>query len=306
MCSDGGEYVLDRKFLDSYSYDIDYVVCPHKSQASARNSALLLSDADYVMFCDADDGFCNWFGIKIIFENINYSNRTNTPFDLLTTRFYCERTNDKGSLGAKNTGSDTITWGLTIGDHNSTFIHGRVYKREFLINNLLYFNEKLIQNEDSFFNICTNLYAGDKVKTLDVPIYCWRSTRGSVSNDPKFNEKFLYLLIHAHESIIETMQILKMNEKEIAKFTFNIICKVYLDMNRPCWYEKENDEYRDITFKTLQWYINKRGNLCNCLSDKDKKEILQDERKSPHYENIEGIAFNDFINFVMNYGKEQN
>ena len=77
--------------------------------------------------------------------------------------------------------------------------------------------------------------------------------------------------------------------------------QVYLDMNRPCWYEEENRKYKDITIKTLQWYINKRGNLCNCLSDNEKKAVLQGARNTQHYENIEGIAFNDFINFVMNY-----
>ena len=27
ICSDGGNYILDQKFLDKYSYDIDYVIC---------------------------------------------------------------------------------------------------------------------------------------------------------------------------------------------------------------------------------------------------------------------------------------
>ena len=86
ICSDGGEYILDQKFLDKYSYDIDYIVCPHRGVSATRNSAFLLSDADYIMYCDADDGFCNCFAIKIIFENIDISDRENTPFDLLTTK----------------------------------------------------------------------------------------------------------------------------------------------------------------------------------------------------------------------------
>ena len=34
ICSDGGEYVLDQKFLDKYSYDIEYVICEHRGVAS--------------------------------------------------------------------------------------------------------------------------------------------------------------------------------------------------------------------------------------------------------------------------------
>lgn len=302
ICSDGGEYILDRKFLDKYSYDIDYVVCPHRGVSSTRNSAFYLSDSDYVMYCDADDGFCNSFAIKIIFENIDISERENTPFDLLTTKFYCERRENEGVKGIP---TGNIKWGLTIGDHNNIFIHGRVFKREFLIKNFLYFDERIMANEDSYFNIVTSLYAKNSTKALDVPIYCWRSTAGSVSNDPDFITKSLHWLIHSNDSVIETMLIMKMDEKEIAKCAFDIISKVYLDMNSPHWFEERFSEYRDITLKTLQWYINKRGKLCECLSDNEKKLVLQNARSTPHYRNIESISFNDFINYVMNYGKEE-
>ena len=63
ICSDGGEYVLDQKFLDKYSYDIDYVICEHRGVSATRNSALILSDADFVMFCDADVGFVSSIGV---------------------------------------------------------------------------------------------------------------------------------------------------------------------------------------------------------------------------------------------------
>lgn len=301
ICSDGGEYVLDRKFLDKYSYDIDYVICPHRGVSSTRNSALLLSDADYVMFCDADDCFCNSFGIKIIFENIDISDRDNTPFDLLTTKFYCEVLKNVGVREV----SGNANWGLTIGNHNNIFIHGRVYKRSFLIKCLLYFNENILANEDSYFNIVTSLYAKNTTKALDIPLYCWRCSPNSVSNDPNFITKSLHQLIYSNDSVLETMLILNSNEKEIGKCAFDVICKVYLDMNKPHWYNDENKEYRDITFKTLQWFINKRGKLCECLTDDEKKSTLQNARNTQHYGYIEGITFNDFINYTMNYGKEQ-
>ena len=72
-------------------------------------------------------------------------------------------------------------------------------------------------------------------------------------------------------------------------------------MNRPCWHEPENKEYKDITIKTLQWYILKRGKLCEVLSDNEKKDILQGARGTQHYANIESITFNDFIKGVMAY-----
>lgn len=289
ICSDGGEYILDKKFLKKYSYDIDYVVCKHRGVSATRNSALLLSDADYVMFCDSDDGFCNTFAIKIIFENIDLSEKEGKPFDLMSSKFYSERQADE-----KN------PWSLSVVDHNNVYIHSRVYRRDYLINYNLYYNENIWANEDSFFNIMTNFYSKN-TKCLNIPIYCWRGNPLSVTHDPKYIMKTLHQLIYSNDSVVEIMLLLEKDQKDIAKSAFDIICKVYLDMNKPDWYKPENKDYKDITIKTLKWYINKRGLLCDCLTDEDKKNILQGARSTQHYGNIESITFNDFIKGVMSY-----
>ena len=289
ICSDGGNYILNQEFLDKYSYDIDYIVCEHRGVSATRNSAFLLSDADYVMYCDSDDGFCNIFGIKIIFENIDLCEKEKKLFDILSIQFYSEKQADEEK-----------PWSLSICNHNNIYIHSRVYRRDFLVENDLYFNEKIWANEDSFFNISTTFYSKN-TKILNVPIYVWRGNPQSVTHDPKYIMKTLHQLIYSNDSVIETMLLLNKDKKEIAKSAFDVICKVYLDMNRPCWYEKENREYMDITIKTLKWYINKRGLLCNCLTDSEKKTILQGARNTIHYGNIESITFNDFIKKVMVY-----
>ena len=289
ICSDGGEYVLDKKFLKKYSYDIDYVVCKHRGVSATRNSAFLLSDADYIMYCDSDDGFCNTFALKIIFENIDLSEKEGKPFDLMSAKFYSEKQAD-----------EKMPWSLSIIDHNNVYIHSRVYRRDFLVKNNLYFNEKIWANEDSFFNISTNFYSKN-TKVLNIPVYCWRGNPQSVTHDPKYIMKTLHQLIYSNDSVVETMLLLNKDKKDIANTTFDIICKVYLDMNKPDWHKPENKEYKDITLKTLKWYINKRGMLCNCLSDDDKKNILQGARNTQHYGNIESITFNDFIKGVVNY-----
>ena len=108
-------------------------------------------------------------------------------------------------------------------------------------------------------------------------------------------------MIYSNDSVVETMLLLNKDKKDIAKTTFDVICKVYLDMNKPEWHKPENAEYKDITLKTLKWYIIKRGDLCSVLTDEDKRIILQGARNTQHYANIESITFNDFINVVMTY-----
>ena len=289
ICSDGGNYILDQKFLDKYSYDIDYVVCTHRGVSATRNSAFLLSDADYVMYCDSDDGFCNTFALKIIFQNIDISEKEGKPFDLMSTKFYSEKQAE-----------GDMPWSLSICDHNNVYIHSRVYRRKFLVDNNLYFNEKIWANEDSFFNISTTFFSKN-TKALNIPIYCWRGNPQSVTHDPKFIIKTLHQLIYSNDSVVETMLLLNKDKKDIAKSVFDIICKVYLDMTKPDWHKPENAEYKDITLKTLKWYINKRGDLCSVLTDEDKRIILQGARNTQHYANIESITFNDFVKGVMAY-----
>lgn len=289
ICSDGGEYVLDEGLISRYSFDVDYHICKHRGVSGTRNSALLLSDADYIMFCDADDGFCNTFGVKVILENIATCEKNNEPFDLMSSKFFGEKDDESG-------------WSMTIVDHNSTFIHGRIYRKKFLVDNGLYFNEKIWANEDCFFNIMTNFYSKN-TKSLNLPIYCWRGNPNSVTHDPKYIIKTMHQLLYSNDSVVEVMELLGKEQKEIANTAFDVICKVYLEMNKPDWYLPENEEYLDVTVKTLKWYIEKRGTICSALTDNEKKDILNKARNTEHYGNIESITFNDFIKKVMAYEK---
>ena len=69
------------------------------------------------MFCDADDMFCNVCGFYIIFREIN-----NGGFDSLVSVFIEES-------------KDPITEERIYinRDMDSTFVHGKVHRREFLL-----------------------------------------------------------------------------------------------------------------------------------------------------------------------------
>lgn len=290
ICSDGGEYVLGS-FLEKYPFDIRYAVCDHRGVSATRNSALLLSDADYVMFCDADDGFCNVFGMKSIFTNLENAEKSGSPIDILTSNFYVESCGDR--------------WDLNLVNPDNAHIHGIVYRRDFLIEKCMYWYEGVWANEDCFFNLCAG-FLSKNTKCLQFPYYCWKGNPDSVTHDPKYTIKTLHQLLRSNDGVVEMMELCGYDPKERAKTVFDVICKVYLDMNKPCWYENENAGYKDTMIETFRWYLEKRGNLCSLLSDGEKKDILNENRKSGHhYTNIESITFNDFINSIMGYGGKQ-
>ena len=50
-----------------YPFQTDVYFKPHEGVSAARNYGLRQSDADYVMFCDADDGFLNSYSLHLVF-----------------------------------------------------------------------------------------------------------------------------------------------------------------------------------------------------------------------------------------------
>ena len=287
ICSDGDNIKLSDKFFKRYPFDIRHVVCAHRGVSATRNSALLLSDAEYVMYCDADDCFYSIFGIKIILDTIDKHRGDELPLDVISSKFYQE--------DVKNG-----QWSLNLYDHNNIYIHGRIYRREFLIFNQIYFNENTLANEDCFYSIFGGFVSNNTVN-IDVPFYCWKCNTSSLTHDPDYICKTLHYLLMSNDSVVELMSILGKKPEEIAYTAFHVICQCYLDFNKPVWHDGKHDDNKRDLLSTLKWYINKNGNRCSVLSDSDKKDILQNARSSHHYTTIESITFNDFVKMVMAY-----
>ena len=69
ICNDGSDIYLTEDFLKSYPFEIKYYKEPHRGVSATRNACLDRATADYVMFCDADDMFCNVCGLWILFRD---------------------------------------------------------------------------------------------------------------------------------------------------------------------------------------------------------------------------------------------
>ena len=140
ICNDGSDIFLSDDFLKSYPFTIEYYKEPHRGVSGTRNACLLRSTADYVMFCDADDMFYNACRLYIIFREMVEG------FDSMVSMFIEEtRTEDKQPIYVNH-------------EMDSTFVHGKVHRREYLIKNNILWNEALTIHEDSYYNIlCQNL-----------------------------------------------------------------------------------------------------------------------------------------------------
>ena len=142
IVSDGGDVRLDRAFFDRYSFPIEYHIHPHAGVSATRNAALDLATAEYVMFCDADDMFYNACGLYIVFREM-----AGNGFDSLVSAFVEESRHPqtKEPLYINH-------------DMDTTFVHGKVHRRQYLIDNNIRWNDNITIHEDSYFNcLCQRL-----------------------------------------------------------------------------------------------------------------------------------------------------
>lgn len=168
IVNDGADTTLNVRFLKSYPYRIDYYKIPHKGVSAARNAALRKAEAPYVMFCDADDKFFSDLGLWYIIREIDLK-----EFDILRAPFI-EEINYNGEIQYSEHPNDPV------------FIHGQTYRKGYLIDNDIWWNENLHLHEDANFNgLAFNL--SENIRMCKQPFYLWVANMKSVARkNPDF------------------------------------------------------------------------------------------------------------------------
>ena len=284
IANDGSEIHLTDEFLESYPYDIKYILAPHGGVSATRNVCLDHATADYVMFCDADDMFCSVCGLWFIFREIDQ----NGGFDSLTSVFLEEtRTPDTKEIIYINREMD------------STFVHGKVHRRQYLLDNKIRWNPDLTIHEDSFFNIqCSNL--SQNVKYCPIPFYLWRWRDESVCrHDPKYILKTYRNMIDSNDALIQEFLKRMVEDKAYFYIAF-MIFDAYYTMNKPEWINQENKEYRDSTEFRFAKYYKKYKKRWDAIPSTDKIQISQGIRGRSVNEGMmmEAVTIDDWLEHI--------
>ena len=290
ICNDGSDVFLSEWFISAYPFKVEYHKEPHRGVSGTRNACLDYATADYVMFCDADDMFFNACGLWMIFREIN-----NGGFDSLVSVFIEEsRTPEKKEIVYINHEMD------------STFVHGKVHKRQYLIDNKIRWNPTLTIHEDSFFNIqCQSL--SQNVKYCQSPFYLWRWRDESVCrHDPKYILKTYGNMIDSNDALLDEFLKRGVHDKVMFYTTF-MIFDAYYTMNKPEWINQENKEYRDSTERRFAVYYRKWKETWKSVSINDKMVISNQVRSRSVMEGMqmEAITIDAWLKHIerLNRGK---
>ena len=284
ICNDGSDILLSDDFLKSYSFDIQYFKEKHKGVSSTRNFLLDKSDAEYVMFCDADDMFYNACGLWIIFGEFESGG-----FDTLISVFVEETRDEHGNVMYISHDIDT------------TFVHGKVHRKQYLIDNNIRFNDLLTIHEDSYFTLLTqNCTDPSRVKYCPTPFYLWKWRDDSVCrHDSKYILKTYTNMIDSNNALID--EFVKRDMLKIANTCVGImIFDTYYTFNKEDWINQENKEYRDKTERHFSKYYKKRKDMWKKLSNKEKMMLSGTIRQRSVGEGMmmENITLDDWLNKI--------
>lgn len=243
-----------------YPFQVDFYTKEHAGVSAARNYGLMQSNADYVMFCDADDGFLNNYGLHLVFSAMQ------EEFDFLVSNFV-EETFDKD-------GNPQIV------PHNQdmTFMHGKVYRREFLLKHDLLFDETMNIHEDGYFNMLTwsVVQREGKVKNVSTPIYLWRWNDNSVVR--KDHEDFV---LRTYEDVILTREGLceqlkkRGYEEDYRTAVCMTVVNSYYDFQKPRYHLSKNSKYLRIAEKVFRKFWMKHQKTFYDLTNEKVAEVAE-------------------------------
>lgn len=137
---------------------------------AARNTGIQEASADYLCFIDSDDMFANPLALEVMYNRIVMEKA-----DVLTSVFESEMRLADGVAVRKM-------------KHQVTWTHGKMYRKQFLIDNNISFKEELRLNEDVEFNQMV-LDLGAKTCEIPMTTLLWRDNPKSITHQSLYNNK---------------------------------------------------------------------------------------------------------------------
>lgn len=284
IVNDGTDVELSQDFLRKYSYPIEYHKAMHQGVSATRNACLDHATADYVMFCDADDMFLNACGLYMIFREIRLGG-----FDSLVSAFV-EETRDSATKEP-----------LYINhDMDSTFVHGKVHRRQFLLDQGIRWNNNLTIHEDSYFN-CLCQRTAKELKYCQTPFYLWRWRDNSVCrHDPKYILKTYNNMLDSNTAlVVEFLRRQRIMDAQF--FSVSMIYDAYFTMNKAEWLNQENQSYREATERRFKAYYKQFEQLFISVPNDIRAQIIMGIKNRMFGEGLlmESITFDDWIRHIQ-------
>lgn len=241
LVHDGTE-CFPAECLVGMPFTVKQVTIPHCGIAGARNWCIKHSDAEWIKWCDFDDMFFNAYALKQIMNVLD-----NDKFDLLWFDLLC---NDKERTYLRT-------------ERNPVFVHDKVFRRQFLLDHQITFNEKLTWCEDSAFLAVVEMEIDHqrigKIK-FDYPIYLYIARDGSLCNRPEIRFANLQSFFTRHCYVAD--EFLKRNlMDQYYTMCLRVMCDSYYTL---CLAPGITEDKTDHERRVWEWYDEHREPIHKC------------------------------------------
>ena len=243
LCQDGKEGALPLAIFEGYPYKGETVTIPHGGVSAARNAGIRAATAPWVCFCDFDDMYSSALSLKVALEALHKAEKDGIVY--LWNRFMEEVNDDNGR---------TVIYKH---DWDATFIHGRFYWRQFILDNDLRFNEALTFGEDQDFNTIAQIIAGnERVGEMKEPIYLWCENEGSVTRREKDKTVFYSKMLEHRFATAEELR-RRGIEGEYLGAVVRCAMDAYYEMNA----EKPRENVLKCEGQFAAWWMDHRADF---------------------------------------------
>ena len=247
LVNDGEENELPSECFEGYPYEIHQLSIPHGGVSKARNAGLDASTADYVMFCDFDDCFQNVYSLYLVFCGM-----AENKYDLMRATFTEEVLDDDGVMH------------LVAHEDDAVFIHGKIMRRQFLIDQNIRFNEKLTIHEDGYFNVLTYAMAAkDRQTKIGSSIYTWAWNPMSVVRKDNSADYILDTYSHLMRQRMALTQAFldRKSEEHLMNTVIKTVMDAYYDFQKHAWRLPKNKAKYERAERWFCAYLKRFGTL---------------------------------------------
>ena len=214
----------------------------------AREEGMRISNNKYIIFIDSDDYFLKDFSLEFLYNEINMND-----LDYVNAMDYNER--------------------LKASCYNANDLHSKIYRRKFLIDNDIHFNDTRY-HEDNLFNNMV-LACNPRLKYLDFVLYHYSYNKKSLTNNDEYDEfeKIEVLLSNIRVFLDETKKRKCNRDRVLRLFAYKII---YLN--------RLIRKYNDYQIEQIkEWFDKYEINARKYLEINDRNFIIDDILKTYDY-----------------------
>lgn len=258
----------------------------HRGVSATRNRLMDLSSCDYLMCCDADDMLTDMFGLSHIFKAMKKG------FDVFNSSFYEEGRNKQG---------DKV---YIVRKNDTYFVHGKVFRRQYLVDNDIRWNDEFTYSGDSYF-LGLALRTTKKHVYCSTPFYMWKWNPNSICRREKNHyEKEFDMKLRVTSALIDELIHRGLTE-DARYFALFVVYDAYYIMQTDGW-EAMPESDRDARRKQFREFYKKYKEMIEGAGKKMRLSVIKTAKNNQFFRGniMEKITYTNWLKSILDDRRE--